>query len=129
MSRNNNGTERFNESTPHVTGLAPAGVAYVPAACRAAAARCRVHFSLHGCSLEEYYDDAVHHLSFAGWAEANALVLVFPRLQPFGGTVATQAGCWDGYGQTGTDYALKSGAQMRAVHSMMAELLQPAPAP
>ena len=49
----NFGNSSFNESMPHVTGFAPAGYIYVPAACRAKAAKCRMHFSLHGCSVNE----------------------------------------------------------------------------
>jgi hypothetical protein len=33
MSKNNNGTEVYNATTPHVTGLAAAGFIYVPHAC------------------------------------------------------------------------------------------------
>ena len=49
----NFGNSSFNESMPHVTGFAPAGYIYVPAACRAKDAKCRMHFSLHGCSVNE----------------------------------------------------------------------------
>eukprot|EP01046_Picozoa_sp_COSAG06_P042540 COSAG06_NODE_5435_length_3483_cov_2.515071_1_plen_63_part_00 len=45
-----------------LAGLAPAGYLYVPKVCEAQGARCKLHFSLHGCGVNEYYDDAVHHL-------------------------------------------------------------------
>lgn len=32
-----------------------------------------------------------------------------------GGYKQQQAGCWDGYGQTGRDYDLKSGLQMQTL--------------
>lgn len=31
----------------------------------------------------------------------------------------TKAGCWDGYGQTGTDYTLQSGAQITVVRNII----------
>eukprot|EP00756_Hemistasia_phaeocysticola_P000166 Hpha_TRINITY_DN10115_c0_g1::TRINITY_DN10115_c0_g1_i1::g.131432::m.131432 len=123
MSADNNGTAKYNETTPHVTGLAPAGYVYVPARCRGTEATpCRLHFSLHGCGVDNYYDDAVHHLGFQEWGEANAIVVVFPRLQPHGGTRETQTGCWDAYAQSGADFALKSGAQMDAMRKMIAAI-------
>ena len=82
--------------------------------------KCRLHFSLHGCGVNEYYDEAVHHLGFQDWGEANDIVVVFPRIQPHGGTTETQSGCWDGYAQTGVDYALQSGAQMQGMRKMIA---------
>ena len=71
MSPDNNGTAIYNATTPRATGMAPAGFVYVPKACRAVGAACKLHFSFHGCGVNEYYDEAVHHLSFQRWAEAN----------------------------------------------------------
>ena len=114
------GTERYNQSMPHVTGLAPEGYIYVPPSCESGKKACKLHFSLHGCGVNGYYDEAVHHLGFQRWGESNDIVIIFPRVQPHGGTIETQSGCWDGYAQSGTDYALKSGAQMHAIRMMMA---------
>jgi hypothetical protein len=66
-----------------------------------------------------YYDDEVHHLSFQRWGEANNIVIVYPKIQPHGGTVETISGCWDAYAQSGADYALQSGAQMAAMRAMI----------
>jgi len=119
MTQDNNGTQQYNATMPHVTGFAPEGYLYVPSRCRDGSP-CKLHFSLHGCGVDGYYEEAVHHLGFQNWGEANDIVIVFPRIQPHGGTEETQAGCWDGYAQSGRDYALKSGAQMRAVRQMVA---------
>jgi len=119
MSADNNGTAKFNETTPRATGFAPSGMVYIPATCRKPNSRCGLHFSLHGCDVDAYYDKAVAHLGFQRWAESNSLVIVWPRLQNHGGTTETQEGCWDSYGQTGRDYALKSGVQMEAVRRMI----------
>ncbi len=120
MTADNNGTRYYNETTPHVTGFAPAGNIYVPSQCVSGEVKCKLHLSLHGCGEESYYDEAVHHLGFQEWGEANNIVIMFPRIQPHGGTTETQSGCYDGYGQSGADYALKSGAQMHGLYLMIA---------
>ena len=56
----NFGNETYNETTPHVTGFAPAGFVYVPTTCKTGA-KCRLHFSLHGCGVNDYYDEAVRN--------------------------------------------------------------------
>ena len=120
MTKDNNGTAHYNETTPHVTGFAPAGNIYVPTQCASGAVKCKLHLSLHGCSEVEYYDEAVHHLGFQEWGETNNIVILYPRVKPHGGTTESASGCYDGYAQSGADYALKSGAQMSGVRKMIA---------
>lgn len=122
FSDDNNGTAAWNETTPRATGLAPSAMLFVPTKCRATGANCKLHVSLHGCSVNEYYDEAVHHLGLEAWGELNNIVVLYPRIQPHGGTIQTQDGCWDAYGQTGADYAFKSGVQMAAVRAMIKTL-------
>ena len=43
-------------------------------------------------------------------------------MSPWGVVGQTRGGCWDGYAQTGVDYALKSGAQISVVHNMITQL-------
>ena len=135
FSSDNNGTRDYNETTPRATGLAPQGYIYVPRACRRPEKKfrtnstsnstttntssCRLHLSLHGCKVDDYYDDAVHHLGLQEWGEANNIVIVFPRVQNHGGTTETQMGCYDSYGQTGRDFAWQSGVQMRMLRDMI----------
>ena len=52
----------------------------------------------------------------------TGIVIVYPRLQPHGGTTETQGGCWDAYGQTGADYARRTGVQMAAIAKMIATI-------
>ena len=52
----------------------------------------------------------------------TGIVIVYPRLQPHGGTAETQGGCWDAYGQTGADYARRTGVQMAAIAKMIATI-------
>ena len=65
--------------------------------CASGAVKCKLHLSLHGCSEVEYYDEAVHHLGFQEWGETNNIVILYPRVQPHGGTTESAAGCYDGY--------------------------------
>ena len=92
----NFGNLTYNETMPHVAAFATAGYVYVPSACTAKGARCKLHFALHGCSVDEYYDSMVQHLGFQRWGEANGIVIVWPRISPHGGTQETHDGCWDG---------------------------------
>ena len=46
---------------------------YVPSRCLGGAEPCRLHFSLHGCGVNEYYDEAVQHLGFQDWGERSIL--------------------------------------------------------
>lgn len=113
------------------TGLNNSGWIYVPKACRntsgavhgtaggAGAGACKLHLSLHGCGVNEYYDPAVHHLGFENWAESNGIVIMFPRMAQHGATTQTKSGCWDSYAQSGAGYALRKGAQMAAVRDMI----------
>ena len=54
--------------------------------------------------------------------DCNRIVILFPRVQPHGSTDQQHAGCYDGYAQTGPDYALRTGVQMRAIASMIARV-------
>ena len=80
-----------------------------------------------------------HHAGFNEWAEANDLVIFYPAMTSWGVTGQTKAGCWDGCeclaptssfstslirgvcadAQTGSDYALKSGAQVSVVRNVI----------
>ncbi len=73
-------------------GLAPAGWAYVPEACRpGGGARCGVHVAFHGCRQSAAFvgQDFVRHAGYNRWADANALVVLYPQT---GGAPSTAAG-------------------------------------
>ena len=66
-------------------GLNETGYVYIPHECMSQS--CKLHISLHGCSVNNYYEEAVHHLSFNYWAETNNIVIVYPRMAQHGTTV------------------------------------------
>merc|ERR1712157_120899 len=97
----------FFGANNNLTGLNDTGVVYVPKACKSGK-KCALHLSLHGCDVNEYFDDAVRALSFNRWAETNGIVIPWPHLKPHGGENPTEEqkiGCYDAYAQTGADYA------------------------
>jgi poly(3-hydroxybutyrate) depolymerase len=117
----------FPAAWPSLSSLA---YAYIPPACSGPApAACRLHISLHGCGMSRWSAQMnmsyVYHAGFNPWAEANNIVVLYPQgggyLQRNEVAPAPQmgAGCMDSYGQTGPDYAFKSGLQMSTVRNMI----------
>lgn len=132
----------FNQ-TPYLNGtlfggLATEGFVYVPQACRDLAP-CRLHVAMHGCGMAASFaamnTSFALHAGYGPWADANALVILFPQ----GGWFHEQGvpapsgqiggGCFDGYGQTGPDYALAAGPQTAQIRNMVIALGGPAYAP
>ena len=117
----NKDTERF---------LDDSGYLYLPSNCREKNNNCDIHIIFHGCNVENYYQDAVDHLSLNRWAEANQWIVLWPKLkaQPatdnlWEVTVQQQQGCWDPYGQTGPLYATKKGLLMHMVYTMLEDVM------
>lgn len=111
---------------PISTSMADTGYLYVPKACTANGARCRVHVALHGClqSAESVGEAFYRGAGYNNWADGNAMLVLYPQVDksesPF-----NPNGCWDWWGYTGADYAYKSGAQMKAIKAMIDRLAQP----
>ncbi|MDN7675242.1 PHB depolymerase family esterase [Burkholderia oklahomensis] len=102
------------EFAPVSSGLARDGYAYVPRACDANAG-CKVHVVFHGCLQSA---DVVRDMTtYRNWADANKIVMLYPQVAA--DLPANPQGCWDWFAYTGQNYALKSGAQMRAVRKMI----------
>lgn len=100
--------------------MLPEGRIYVPAACTLGAS-CRLHISLHGCQMSTSYvqEQFVERAGYNRWAEANDIVVLYPQVDKSG---QNPKGCWDWFGYTGADYALKSGQQIQAIMKMMEAL-------
>jgi len=105
--------------------FAERGWLYVPAACaNDAAARCRLHVVFHGCKQGASFvgDAFVRRSGYLPVAESNAIVLLFPQVEPSFQPL-NPMGCWDWWGYEGQDYATRNGPQLRAVRAMVADLL------
>lgn len=100
--------------------MLPEGRIYLPAAC-ALGASCRLHIALHGCQMSTDYvqEQFVAEAGYNRWAEANDIVVLYPQVDKSG---QNPKGCWDWFGYTGADYALKSGRQIQAIGKMMEAL-------
>ena len=105
--------------------LAEQGWLYVPAACKAGAAdACRLHVVFHGCKQGASFvgDQFVRRAGYLEIAESNRVVLLFPQIEPSFQPLNPN-GCWDWWGYEGEAYATQAGPQVRAVRSMIADLL------
>ncbi len=97
-------------------------MAYIPERCRTQGG-CRVHIVFHGCrqGLEqpEIGETFVRQSGYAGWAESNAIIILFPQAT---NSTLNPKGCWDWWGYTGPDFLTKDAPQMRAVEAMLERL-------
>jgi Esterase PHB depolymerase len=105
------------------SGMAASGYLYVPQACTATAAHCKVHIALHGCeqAADKAGDRFYTHAGYNAWAESNKILVLYPQIDS-AALAANPSGCWDWWGYTGADYAFKSGAQMKAIMAMAERL-------
>lgn len=109
-----------SESTP----LYPHGWVYVPKSCERGET-CRLHVALHGCQMNPVWiqDQFARLAGYNEWAESNQIIVLYPqsaKLSP-----ANPYACWDWFGFTGSDYANKKGAQMRALMDMIERVQRP----
>jgi hypothetical protein len=112
-------------------GQAKQGWLYQPQRCQQQRP-CRLHIALHGCGMSASNSKMdmsfVQHTGLNAWAEANDLVILYPQQGGFIDYNRTapspQLGgsCFDGYGQTGQDFASITGSQMLAIRNMIAAL-------
>jgi hypothetical protein len=114
--------------SPASYSLAESGYVYVPASC-AALEPCRVHIALHGCKQnhDTIADRYVQHAGYNEWADANHLIVLYPQTivgDPVTnlGTPLNPYGCWDWWGYTGFNYAVKAGPQITAIKGMLDRL-------
>ncbi|MGV9270627.1 extracellular catalytic domain type 2 short-chain-length polyhydroxyalkanoate depolymerase [Kitasatospora sp. NPDC003701] len=95
------------------------GMLYTPPAC-AAGQPCKLVVALHGCLSGQYLlGDLFPRLgNLDTYADTNNLVVLYP--QAVAGLVPVNPqGCWDWFGYTGHDFAVKSAPQMRAITAMV----------
>jgi hypothetical protein len=108
-----------------------AGYLFVPGGCRRGG--CRLHIALHGCrqGVGQAGEVFVREAGYNEWAARHSTVVLYPQVaaqepswfapwQPF-----NPEGCWDWWGYTGADYAVRGGVQIAAVHAMIRRLLEP----
>lgn len=97
--------------------MARTGYAYVPAAC-AAGQPCRLHIAFHGCDQSAEVVGNAFYLDtgYNRWADTNHIVVLYPQAVA---TAVNPLGCWDWMRLYDYNFAVKSGAQMAAVKTMI----------
>lgn len=91
---------------------------YVPTSCVSGA--CKLVVALHGCEQNQQTVGTVfvHKSGINEWADNNGILVLYPQ------TIASYLpynpyGCWDWWGYTGSNYAVKSAPQMTAIMNMV----------
>jgi poly(3-hydroxybutyrate) depolymerase len=91
---------------------------YVPSSCVSGA--CKLVVALHGCeqNQETVSTAFVKNSGINEWADNNSILVLYPQ------TISSYLpynpeGCWDWWGYTGSNYALKSAPQMMAIMGMV----------
>lgn len=100
-------------------GMDVTGQVYTPPACAAGAA-CKLVVALHGCLSGQYLlgDEFAERGNLDTYADTNNLVVLYP--QAIASTLPyNPQGCWDWWGYDGSDFAVRSGPQMRAITAMV----------
>ena len=105
--------------------MADKGYMYVPTACQGNYAACKLHVVMHGCGQNylESFSTVIYHAEYSQWAEANDIILLFPQASV--SLLTNPMGCWDWWGYTNSDFALKNGIQMAGVYAMTQNLPEP----
>jgi hypothetical protein len=120
--------ELTSPESPASYSMADTGYVYVPASC-AAPQPCRVHIALHGCkqNFQTIQDHYIQHAGYNEWADTNRLIILYP--QTIVGNPVTDAftplnpfGCWDWWGYTNFNYAVKAGRQITTIKAMLDRL-------
>jgi hypothetical protein len=115
-------------TSPASYSMAETGFVYVPAAC-AALQPCRVHIALHGCkqNFDTIQVRYIEHAGYNEWADTNRLIILYPQTiagnpvsDPF--TPLNPFGCWDWWGYTNFNYAVKSGRQISTIKAILDRL-------
>jgi poly(3-hydroxybutyrate) depolymerase len=97
-----------------------------PPGCSAGAKACALHLVLHGCaqSVESVGTDFIELSGYLPWAGANDILLAFPQVEKSLVAPLNPHGCWDWWGYTGDDYAIRSGKQMKVLVDWIGSLQQ-----
>jgi hypothetical protein len=120
--------ELTSPESPASYSMAETGYVYVPASC-AAQQPCRVHIAMHGCkqNFDTVQDRYIQHAGYNEWADTNRLIILYPQtimgnpLLDFG-TPLNPFGCWDWWGYTNFNYAVKAGRQITTMKAMLDRL-------
>eukprot|EP00039_Didymoeca_costata_P004336 m.72698 g.72698 ORF g.72698 m.72698 type:complete len:363 (-) comp12349_c0_seq3:197-1285(-) len=109
--------------------LADDGMIFIPPSCQdknsseLATQKCKVHLFLHGCGVTFSYSVFSTYGGFNEWAYKNDMIVFYPKMSTRGNTKQLKSGCFDGYGQTGVDYDLRTSSQMTTIVNIVNHLV------
>lgn len=123
--------EFFDDGSAESHSMAQTGYVFIPPACDAAGANCRVHLALHGC--QQYYgkvgDDFIKNAGLNEWADTNKIVVLYPQTKD-DSAKGNPNGCWDWWGYDDKlNYAKKSAPQLLALKRMVDRVTGQGPLP
>lgn len=106
-------------------GLGEKGFVYIPKSCEAGES-CHLHISFHGCQQNEQTvgNQFVENNGLNNWADNNHMVVLYPQTKNSVFMPLNPQGCWDWWGYTDSDYANRSGQQIKAVKQIAESLTQ-----
>jgi poly(3-hydroxybutyrate) depolymerase len=115
-----------------LSSLDDKGYLFLPARC-SQGTRCRVHVALHGCKqgVSQVQDQFVVHAGYNDWADTHDTIVLYPQVVASMPTwfawwrPINPNGCWDWWGYTGPNYAVKSATQIAAIVAMVERLQSP----
>jgi poly(3-hydroxybutyrate) depolymerase len=104
-----------------VDGMDGTGWIFVPQSCTRGA-RCGLVVALGGCMMgqHEIGTTFAHKAGINEWADTNGIIVLYPYQTA---TDDNPKDCWDWWGYTNDDYALKRGPQMTAIVKMVRRLM------
>jgi len=110
----------FITGTPSAASMDTIGYIYVPSGCVSGANVCRLHVAYHGCLMGKgkIGDVFAKNAGYNEVGEVNNIIMLYPQ------AVVSYApnnpnGCWDWWGYTNANYAVKAGVQMTASWKMI----------
>ena len=114
--------EYFSEVDWELASMADTGFLYVPGGCVQAYDTCKVHIVAHGCGQNylQNLETVIHFAGYNGWAESNNIIILYPQAAI--SIDRNPLGCFDWWGYTNSDFALKRGVQAAGVYAMVQNL-------
>jgi len=107
---------------PYEIGMNKKAFAYVPSNCKDYKLKrnsdCKLHVAYHGClqTLNILNSTFYMNTGYNEWAESNDIIILYPQAME---NVLNPKGCFDWWGYSGLDYAVKIGPQNWTVKNMI----------
>ncbi|KRX05020.1 hypothetical protein PPERSA_06654 [Pseudocohnilembus persalinus] len=95
------------------------GYLYVPTNCQDGNKKCQLHVAFHGCRQNPDYIGHIYarNTGLNDYAESNDIIILYPQVG-YDEKINFNS-CWDYWGYSGQEYALKSGKQNQSVLNMI----------